>query len=848
MNAPLSPVVLLNAVRQARLVREAETSLIAFTQLVWDVIEPGVQFKDNWHLHAIAEHLEAITHGELENLIINIPPGCMKLCADSTVVPTPQGWKTHKDLQVGDQVFGPDGKPRNIVAVSPEGVADLEVVFSNGEVIKCNGDHLWTVFDRYGRKERTLSTRELKSKKLHEGGRSRFQVGDYEALEFAEKELLIHPYFLGCWLGDGTHNKPAITHHEDDVEHVAKLEALGYYVRVAHKTGPSTLCSSFTKQGVGKKLQVLSVWKNKHIPDDYMHGSIEQRLELLAGLIDTDGHVDEAGRVLFSTCSDVLARQVEKLCFSLGFRVSVFSRSAPGYLGVSSSKTAYQLSFHPNRVIPTALPRKKVSRISALRRAVGICEIREAKNPEVGHCITVDRADGLYLVGTSCITTHNSILVSVAWPAWEWKDNPALRYLGASYGADLAIRDAAKTRDILFSPLYQQLWPKTQVKRGADNKLKYELTAGGWRIATSVGGRATGEHPDRKIVDDPHNAKQAESDAERAAALVWFDRTLSSRGKSRGAKTVVVMQRLHESDVTGHILAEKFDDYEHLCLPMTYEGRRFKTRIGWEDPRTTEGSLLWPEMFPPKSVNELSKLLGEYGTAGQLQQRPAPAGGGILKVKHFQLWPVDRELPVFEKVVQSYDGAYSEEESKHNDPSACTVWGTFSHGKIRGAMLLDAWDEYLGYPQFRQKVVDEWHAVYGKTKDRKGRKADVVLVEKKSSGISILQDLRAAKIPATPYDPGRADKVQRAHNVAPMLELDVLYIPESKKEPGKPVMWARKFLDQVEKFPNSEHDDYVDTFTQCLILLRDEGWFELNFAKEDPVEEAKYTKKVNPYG
>ena len=441
-----------------------------------------------------------------------------------------------------------------------------------------------------------------------------------------------------------------------------------------------------------------------------------------------------------------------------------------------------------------------------------------------------------------------SILVSVAWPAWEWSKNAMLRYLGASYGGDLAIRDAAKCRDIIMSEWYQARWPDVLVRKGSDQKTKYELTSGGWRMATSVGGRATGEHPDRKIVDDPHNAKQAESDTERNGALVWFDRTLSTRGESRGAKTVVVMQRLHESDVTGHILAEKFEGYEHLCLPMEYEGRKFQTSIGWEDPRSVEGSLLWPEMFDAASVSKLKKLLGEYGTAGQLQQRPSPAGGGILKIKHFQLWPHDRELPVFEKVVQSYDGAYSEQEAKGNDPSACTVWGAFTHGKIRGAMLLDAWDEYLGYPQFRQRVIDEWHSVYGKTKERKGIKADLVLVERKSSGISILQDLRAAKIPARPYDPGRADKVQRAHNVAPVLELDVLYIPESKKEPGKPVMWARKFLDQVEKFPNAEHDDYVDTFTQCLILLRDEGWFELSFADPDPIEEIEYKKKGNPYG
>jgi predicted phage terminase large subunit-like protein len=324
-------------------------------------------------------------------------------------------------------------------------------------------------------------------------------------------------------------------------------------------------------------------------------------------------------------------------------------------------------------------------------------------------------------------------------------------------------------------------------------------------MATSVGGRATGEHPDRKIVDDPTNAAQAASDAERETANLWFDRTLSTRGESRGARTVVIMQRLHESDLTGHIIAKDYG-YEHLCLPMKYEHSRrlVQTSIGWSDPRSTDGSLLWPEMFDAQSVAKLERLLGSYGAAGQLQQRPAPEGGGILRVEHFQKWPHGTELPVFEFVVQSYDTAFEEKES--NDPSAGTAWGMFTWKGKRQAMLLDAWADQLPYPKLRAKVIEEWHSVYGKTAQRKGRKADHVLIEKKASGQSLLQDLRAANIPAVPYLPV-GGKVPRAHQAAPILELDCLWIPESGKEPGEFVTWARPFVNQLEKFPNAEHDD-----------------------------------------
>jgi predicted phage terminase large subunit-like protein len=243
--------------------------------------------------------------------------------------------------------------------------------------------------------------------------------------------------------------------------------------------------------------------------------------------------------------------------------------------------------------------------------------------------------------------------------------------------------------------------------------------------------------------------------------------------------------------------------------------------------------------------------MGEYATAGQLQQRPSPAEGGILKTTHFQLWPTSWKLPVFEYVVQSYDGAYDDDATSNNDPSACTVWGVFEERGIRGALLLDAWDDHLGYPDFRKKVLEDWHSLYGKTDDRKGKKADAVLVENKSSGISILQDLRRANIPAIPYNPGKMSKVARAHAVSAVHEMDNIYILESGKEPGRFITWARKFVLEVEKFPNGEHDDYVDTYTQVLAFLRDGEQLEMPYAEPDEVTEIDYyaekKKRLNPY-
>lgn len=442
-----------------------------------------------------------------------------------------------------------------------------------------------------------------------------------------------------------------------------------------------------------------------------------------------------------------------------------------------------------------------------------------------------------------------SILTSVAWPAWEWAHDPTIRWLSASYGVELAIRDASKTRDIITSDWYRERWADVVIKAGEDQKTKYALTGGGWRLATSVGGRATGEHPDRKIVDDPHNAKQAESDAERNEALRWFDRTLSTRGQSRGASTVVVMQRLHEKDVTGHIIAD-LTGYTHLCIPMEYDGVKRKTFLGTYDPRKQKGELLWPEMFNDDSVTELKQLLGTYGTAGQLAQAPSPVGGGMIKTDYFRLWPVKDGLPAFEYILQSYDTAFTEKTT--GDPTGCEVWAMFTYKGERHAMLIDCWDEHLSYPDLRSRVIKDWTTEYGGvsklTPYARAKRPDRILVEAKASGQSLLQDLRLARVPAVGYNPGGADKVSRAHQASPTLELGKLWIPESGKNPGHPVSWANGFITQLSKFPVAEHDEYVDCWSQAIIYLKNERWFDLPQAKEIDEPKVKQKQLVNPYG
>jgi predicted phage terminase large subunit-like protein len=255
-------------------------------------------------------------------------------------------------------------------------------------------------------------------------------------------------------------------------------------------------------------------------------------------------------------------------------------------------------------------------------------------------------------------------LLLVFFRGYLWAKRPSLRFLSASYVSDLSVRDNVKLRELILSATYQELFPHVKIKGDQNAKEKFETTAGGWSIATSVGGPGTGEHPDYKFIDDPISEKQSRSEAERKAANQWIDRTLTTRGVVRDVRTVMIMQRLAEDDPTGHVLAQ--GGWWHVRFPMRYEGVRVDTRTGEVihrpdplDPRTTEGELLMPQLFTEQKVYTIELALGPYGTAGQLQQRPVPEGGGLFKREWFKF--VDSG-PSMARRVRGWDTAGTEDD------------------------------------------------------------------------------------------------------------------------------------------------------------------------------------------
>lgn len=463
-----------------------------------------------------------------------------------------------------------------------------------------------------------------------------------------------------------------------------------------------------------------------------------------------------------------------------------------------------------------------------------------------------------------------SSLCSVAFPAWVWAQShdsptsgPTVPFLHASYGFTLSLRDSVKCRRLIKSTWYQRLWgQRVQITSEQDQKIRFQNTRGGERLITSIGSGVTGEGGNIIVVDDPNAADEVLSDATiKSTNEDWWDGTMGTRlNDARTGAFIVIQQRLGESDLSGHILSREAGDWVHLMLPMQYEASRsFSTPIGWTDPRTKEGELLWPERFGLPEVQALEKRLGKWKAAGQLQQRPEPQGGGIIKRDWWQLWPPEGEkkdkagnilraaaFPPMNFILASLDTAYTEKTI--NDPSALTIWGVFSGDVIAQDIRVSSEHSMRVYTETSTRVMlmhawTDYHEIHDLVNrvgvDCQDWQVDKLLIEDKASGHSVAQELRRLlsgsefkyKDKTTEQertsrharhtfaiqlvDPKGLSKVARLYSVQHIFEENMIFAPDRS--------WAEQVIAQCGTFPNATHDDLVDTASQALRHMRDIG-------------------------
>lgn len=416
--------------------------------------------------------------------------------------------------------------------------------------------------------------------------------------------------------------------------------------------------------------------------------------------------------------------------------------------------------------------------------------------------------------------TAKSLMAAVFWPAWVWIDHAETRWIFASYNAALAIRDSVKCRSLIESSWYRERWgDRFQLREDQNEKKKFENDRTGYRVIATIGS-GTGERGDFVVVDDPTSVDQAESDTERKAANEWWNGSMSTRlNNFETGHRVVIMQRLHEADLSGDLIEK--GGYELLRLPEEFEPEnRCATSIGWEDPRAEYGQLLWPEHRTRAHVERLKVTLGSYRYAGQYQQTPRPAGGNLFKNWWWRYWqPAGANLPpvpvrnaegeelkiypvdlpeTFDEQIQSWDMTFK--DTRSSDMVAGGVWGRRNASRF----LLDQLCERMNFPKTLEAVramTEKWPTAHRK------------LVEDKANGpavISMLQHEISGLIGVNP----EGGKIARAHAVSAIVEAGNVYLPHPRIAP-----WVDAYLAELSIFPAGRHDDQVDQTTMALNRL-----------------------------
>jgi predicted phage terminase large subunit-like protein len=397
-----------------------------------------------------------------------------------------------------------------------------------------------------------------------------------------------------------------------------------------------------------------------------------------------------------------------------------------------------------------------------------------------------------------------SVIVDIFFPAWVWTNKPSKKFLYASHSEEIALRDSRKCRDLIKSDFYQIRWPLRLAKDGDTQSLFRNMRAG-LRASFGVNSKVTGQGGDFIIVDDPLDAKDAYSDSIRESVNLWYDSAFSNRiANPKTVVKIVAMQRLHQNDLTGHIL-EKNNKWETLILPAYFEGKKYISSIGLNDPRK-DNEPLWPEVYGEKELEDLKSNMSELMVASQLQQRPTLFNGTIYKKEWFNK-RVDNHDIIARFL--SWDTASSVKDTSAY--SACVVGELTSTYQL---FIKEVWRGKVEFPQLLEQVE--------RLANKYRYKLNTIYIEDKSSGIQAVQSLKQASnaeiqdliMPFTPN--GKGDKVSRAFQASLWCENGSVLLPP----PDESYNWLYDFEEELFSFPSSKKMDQVDAFNQLILALQ----------------------------
>ncbi len=412
-----------------------------------------------------------------------------------------------------------------------------------------------------------------------------------------------------------------------------------------------------------------------------------------------------------------------------------------------------------------------------------------------------------------------SIAATICFPVHWWLKDPSKRFLCGSHAGDLAVEHNVSRRDLIKSEWYQDAWGDRFKLDLDDRKQSFVNDRRGSMKTTSVGASVVGKGADCLIIDDPNDPKNL-SEVEIENACNWYDKTFSNRKNQEDSSEVLIMQRVGEKDLTGHVLTK--GGWTQLCVPWEAEKKIIIVfPVSKREHVREAGDIMDPERFSVNMKDEWQKNLGPFGYAAQVQQDPKPATGGFIKRmywRRYQALPKD-----VIRVRQYWDCA--EVPGVTNDYSVCaTIAETPT-----GFLWLDVWREQVEWNDLEQAAKDLYHAWNGRLRALSLPPVEKVRIEKKAAGTQLLQHLsRTTNLPVEAFEPGQRSKEVRAAGALPTIAAGNCYLPDSESQLTWPVEWVEAFISEHEKpaFIGGDYDDQVDTTSMAIEDLRfgdDEG-------------------------
>jgi predicted phage terminase large subunit-like protein len=763
-------------------IEKCRTSFSAFARRMWKVID-GSDFVEGKHHKRLAEVLDQVAEGKLKRVAISLPPR-HSLALDTEVLTT-KGWRTIGTLAVGDYVYGANGKPVRVEGKSPVyyGTPCYKVTTDDGAEVVCDGDHLWAVTLRDLAQPRVVRSTESLIAWIEQKGRAP-KIELHEPLQMPEAELPLDPYLLGLWLGDGTAGESELTLNADHSEHIiGRLKSRGteYYKQEAYLR--------WGARGVATILRTMNLRRNKHIPEAYLLASYEQRLELLRGLMDTDGNVMKAGQSFYNTSDPQLCEQVCQLLSSLGIKPMV-ARCAAKFEGREYG-TYYRISFYKTGTC--TLPQRAERQRDYAKPVGRYVAIAPAKSVPV-QCIKIANDDGLFLVTRRFLVTHNtkSMYASKLFPAYFIGRNASRFIMQSCNVKGLADQFGAAVRAIIMSEEYQEIFPETKLDPSSTAKGDWATTKSGKYYAVGVGGTMAGRGADLSVIDDPHDEREAVIGLVRPeiydVTYDWYKSGPRQRLQPNGA-ILVIQTRWSKRDLIGRILADDKDgEWTVVEMPAILPS----------------GNPLWPEYWSLEELNKVKENIGMMRWNAQYMQQPTSVEQAMVKPSDWIPWTEPGETkppPRCSFIVQSWDTAHS--AKKHANPSACTTWGVTEVENRPALVLLHAWQDRVEFPELKlraKELYKEW-------------KPDYVIIESQASGRPLMAEMRVAGVPVVEFKAqSGVDKITRVNAVTDLFKAGfVRYVPSSD---------TNQVISQLAEFPAGSADDLVDSTTAALDLLK----------------------------